>query len=122
MFLTYDEIHDESLARAEPHDPLRDLGHWSPLTAQRLAREEGIEELTEDHWHVLYALRGLYREHGPAASARELIHPLEQEFADSGGRRYLYEMFPRGPITQGSRLAGLPVPPYSVDRSFGWAA
>lgn len=122
MTPTYDEIYDESLRQHKDlNDPMLGLGHWSPRTTEQMARDEGIEELTEEHWQVIYALRSFYREHGPAASAREVIHHLEQEFADHGGRRYLYELFPRGPVSQGSRLAGLPTPPYSSDPSFGWA-
>lgn len=114
-------ISNEELHRQDPEGNLYDLEHWSPLIASKLALEEGIEELTEAHWHVIYVLRNLYRERGPATSARELIHILEQDFMVEGGRRYLYELFPKGPVSQGSRLAGVPAPPYSSDPSFGWA-
>jgi len=113
-----DAKHDE----IDPEGHMYDLEHWSPLIAKKWAQEEGIEELTEDHWHVIYALRNLYRENGAAANARELMHVLEEDFVDAGGSRYLYELFPKGPVSQGSRLAGVPVPPYSSDPSFGWAA
>lgn len=114
-------INDEALQRHDPEGHMYDLEHWSPLTAKQLAEEEGLGELTEAHWHVIYALRNLYREQGRATSAREIMHVLEQDFVDEGGRRYLYELFPKGPISQGSRLAGVPAPPYSSDPSFGWA-
>lgn len=113
-----DAKHDE----IDPEGHMYDLDHWSPLAARQLAREEGIAELTEDHWHVLYSLRNLYREYGGAANAREVLHMLEQDFSDEGGRRYLYELFPKGPVSQGSHLAGVPVPPHASDPSFGWAA
>jgi tRNA 2-thiouridine synthesizing protein E len=109
------------IQRFYPQGNLSGLEHWSPLTAAQRAREEGIEELTEAHWHVIYVLRNHYREEGPARSARELIHLLERDFAAEGGRRYLYELFPKGPVSQGSRLAGVPPPPFSTDPSFGWA-
>jgi len=114
-------INDEALQHYDAEGHMQGLEHWSPLTAQRLARQEGIEELSEAHWHVIYALRVLYMERGRAASAREIIHILEQDFVAEGGRRYLYELFPKGPVSQGSRLAGVPAPPYSSDPSFGWA-
>lgn len=114
-------INDEALNRLDPEGHMYDLEHWSPLTATQLAREEGIKELTEAHWHVIYALRNLYREKGSSANAREVTRMLEQDFIDEGGRRYLYELFPKGPVSQGSRLAGVPVPPYASDPSFGWA-
>jgi tRNA 2-thiouridine synthesizing protein E len=47
------------------------------------------------------------------------MRELDQEFAAEGGRRYLYDLFPRGPILQASRIAGLPLPPGTLDRSFG---
>jgi tRNA 2-thiouridine synthesizing protein E len=107
--------------RVDPLGHMHGLGHWSPLTAARRAHEEGFAELTEAHWHVIYCLRNRYREQGPSRSARELIHVLEQDFVAEGGRRYLYELFPKGPVSQGSRLAGVPPPPFSRDPSFGWA-
>jgi len=114
-------INEQALNHSDPEGYMYDLDHWSPIIATRLAREEGIDELTEAHWHVIYALRNLYRENGRAANVREVMHILERDFADSGGRRYLYEMFPKGPVSQGSRLAGVPVPPGASDPSFGWA-
>lgn len=115
-------INNEALQRLDPEGNLYDLEHWSPLTVKEMARAEGIEELTEAHWHVIYALRNLYRENGRASSAREVMHLLEKDFVEEGGRRFLYELFPKGPVSQGSRLAGVPAPPYSSDPSFGWAA
>lgn len=114
-------INNEALQRLDPEGNLYDLDHWSPLSVKEMAQAEGIDELTEAHWHVIYALRNMYRENGRATSARELMHILEQDFVDEGGRRFLYELFPKGPISQGSRLAGVPAPPYSSDPSFGWA-
>ena len=105
----------------DPEGHMEGLEHWSPLTATQLAREEGIDELTEAHWHVIYVLRNLYREKYRSASAREVIHVLEKDFKDEGGRRFLYELFPKGPVNQGSRLAGVPVPLNASDPSFGWA-
>ncbi len=114
-------IDNEALNRSDPEGHMYGLEHWSPLTAKQLAVEEGLGELTEAHWHVIYVLRNHYRESGRARSAREVMQLLEKDFADEGGRRYLYELFPKGPISQGSRLAGVPAPPYSSDPSFGWA-
>ena len=114
-------INNEALQRQDPEGNMYDLEHWSPLLVKQMAREEGIEELTEAHWHVIYTLRNLYRDNGRATSAREVMHVLEQDFVDEGGRRFLYELFPKGPVSQGSRLAGVPAPPYSSDPSFGWA-
>ena len=108
--------------RADPDGNMFDLERWSPLKVKQMAEQEGIGELTEAHWHVIFMLRNMYREKGLSAHAREVLHVLEQDFIDEGGRRYLYELFPKGPVSQGSRLAGVPTPPHANDPSFGWAA
>ena len=110
----------ESLARIDPEGHLLDLERWSPRVARRHAEEEGIS-LSEEHWAVVYCLRERYRVQGPARSARELAREMDREFASEGGRRYLYQLFPRGPIMQASRIAGVPLPPGTLDLSFGSA-
>ncbi len=109
---------DPRLSQLDPEGHMFGLAPWSPISAQRMADTEGIE-LSEEHWEIIVYLRERYRQHGPAASAREVLHELEEKFCEGRGRRHLYELFPKGPVSQASRLAGLPLPPYSSDPSFG---
>ena len=97
---------------------LEALGPWTKSMANELAAKEGIA-LTPAHWEVIEALRNHYQENGPDASGRSLLHCMGVEFADRGGKQYLYDLFPRGPVNQASRIAGLPLPPHSTDPSFG---
>jgi tRNA 2-thiouridine synthesizing protein E len=97
---------------------LEALGPWSNNIAIELAAKEGIT-MTPAHWEVIDALRNHYQEYGPDSTARSLLQCLESEFADRGGKKYLYDLFPRGPINQACRIAGLPLPPHSSDPSFG---
>ncbi|MCX7169953.1 MAG: TusE/DsrC/DsvC family sulfur relay protein [Proteobacteria bacterium] len=113
-------VNDPNLLSHDPEGHMYDLKHWSREIAQNQARAEGLGELSETQWRVIHALRGLYRKNGRAESARQLVRALETDFAIEGGRRHLYEMFPDGPVTQGSRIAGVPPPPNSSDPSFGW--
>lgn len=106
--------------RARDRDPegyADDLEPWSESVAQARAREEGID-LTDEHWEVIRFLREHFLEHGQVKSGRVMAQMLEERFSHPG-RRHLYELFPNGPVTQGSLLAGVPLPPYTVDRSFG---
>jgi len=114
-------INDPDLIAHDPEGHMYGLKPWSRQIAQIQARLEGLGELSETQWRVVLGLRGLYRKNGRAGNVRQLVRTLEKDFAIEGGHRYLYEMFPAGPITQGSRLAGVPPPPNSNDPSFGWS-
>jgi len=93
--------------------------HWSQEDALAVAREEGLE-LSDDHWEELHALQEYYSRHTEGRiGVRELCDALDEHFHDKGGVKYLYGLFPGGPVAQGCRLAGLDAPPGAVDRGFG---
>lgn len=112
-------INDPDLFSQDPDGNMYDLPHWSRAIAQELASEDGLGVLSEMQWRVIHTLRAMYRKEGKAKSAHQILRTLEDEFSAEGGGRYLYRLFPQGPVTQGSRLAGLPSPAYSGDSSFG---
>ena len=92
---------------------------WCENDAIQMAQQEGIE-LTPDHWRVLQALQEYFVRHEDThVNARKLYDALEEKFHIDGGMKYLYRLFPGGPIAQGGRIAGLPVPAGSTDKSFG---
>ncbi len=111
-------IHAEHLAPCEADAFLANLDDWSETSARNAALSEQLE-LTEERLDALCWLREHHAACGPAANARSLLRAMEASFEHEGGRRYLYELFPRGPISQGCRLAGLPIPPGNTDPSFG---
>lgn len=111
-------IVDQRLDDRDPEGHWAELAHWSPLVANRLAKEDGLT-LEEDHWEVIYCLRERFRKLGPDWTARQMTHELEKDFAAAGGRRFLYALFPGGPLAQGCKLAGLPLPQGTLNRSFG---
>ena len=93
--------------------------HWSQDEALEIARNEGLE-MSRDHWEELNALQEYYsRKDSPHLSVRELRDALDERFHDKGGIKYLYGLFPAGPIAQGCRLAGLEMPAGAVDKGFG---
>lgn len=111
-------IGNQRMQASDPEGHLAGLEHWSPKTASRIAAEEGLE-LGEEHWQVIYCLREHFRDRGPDWTAREMTHQLDHDYADMGGRRFLYGLFPHGPLAQGCRLAGLPLPQGTLSKSFG---
>ncbi|MGD8589256.1 MAG: TusE/DsrC/DsvC family sulfur relay protein [Chromatiales bacterium] len=91
---------------------------WGRGKSAYLAKSEGII-LKDEHWAVIVYLRKHYLQHGLPKNARTLVQALNQHFSAQGGSKYLYVLFPGGPITQGSRLANLPTPASAADISFG---
>ncbi len=108
----------ETLAPCEADAYLNDLEPWNEEQARQMARDEGME-LSDTHMDVICYLRDHFSECGQAPNARTLLRAMEEAYADQGGRKFLYELFPRGPVTQGCRLAGLPTPGGNIDPSFG---
>lgn len=102
-----------------PYAPL----DWTREDAMKAAREENLE-LTDTHWEVIRALQSFYAHHEDTSviSLRELHDALDEHFHPQGGLKYLYTLFPGGPIAQSCRLAGLKAPFMASDRSFGSVA
>jgi len=92
---------------------------WHEDDAVQLAREQGIE-LSADHFEMLGALQDYFIKHDkPNQNIRELHDALDERFHARGGMKYLYQLFPGGPVAQGCSLAGLAVPAGAVNKSFG---
>ncbi|MBK1722257.1 TusE/DsrC/DsvC family sulfur relay protein [Thiocystis violacea] len=104
---------------ATVHDP--DFPHapedWSHTQAEQIAQADGVA-LTDDHWKAIKALQD-YFSRNEQTHVRELHDALDEVFHGQGGIKYLYGLFPGGPVAQGCRLAGLKPPASAVDNSFG---
>lgn len=95
-----------------------DLESWDEAQANAVAAQEGIE-LDKARWEVIHCLRDYYLNQDPPESGRQISDMLDERFADRGGNKYLRRLFPNGPVTQGMRIAGLPLPPHTMDEGFG---
>ena len=101
-----------------PHAP----EGWTTAAAAETAKLEGVP-LGEEHWEVLRALQEYCAKHEPnTIHVREMHDALDEKFHHAGGIRHLYTLFPRGPVAQGCRIAGLKVPAGAIDRGFGSVA
>ncbi len=83
---------------------LVDYKEWDEELAKEIAKEEGIEELTDRHWHVIRFMREEYEKTGQVPTIRRL--------KNAGGipTKELYALFPNGPAKKAARIAGLPKP------------
>ena len=100
-----------------PHAP----SDWSREQAEEVAQTEGLE-LTEAHWEVVRALQELCTQNAePDLNARDLHDALDEHFHAEGGIKYLYQLFPKGPLAQGCLLAGVEPPGGTRDQGMGSA-
>ncbi len=96
----------------------QEIADWNREAGKHIAADEGVE-MTDAHWAVVDFLRDYYQQHGADSSGPDVARALDEAFAGQGGSAYLHPHFPKGPVAQGSRIAGLPVSVGSIDESFG---
>jgi len=98
-----------------PHAP----ADWTREIALTTAQREGLK-LSEDLWEAVRALQQYYAKHEEITiNMRELHDALDEKFHGKGGMKYLYQLFPAGPVAQGCLIAGLKAPAGATDKSFG---
>lgn len=83
---------------------LTDKSKWNKEIAAELAKEVGIDELTEGHWQVIEFLQKDYEENGKLPTIRRV--------KKVGGisTKDLYDLYPEGPLVKAAKVAGLPKP------------
>ncbi|MEA3275033.1 MAG: TusE/DsrC/DsvC family sulfur relay protein [Pseudomonadota bacterium] len=110
------EIMNPSAARKDPEFP-NAPEDWTREKAQAAANGDSIE-LSPNHWETIKALQAFFSQ-GAKPNVRDLHDALEEHFHSNGGLKFLYELFPGGPVAQGCRFAGLEAPAGAADKSFG---
>ena len=82
---------------------ITDASIWDEDLARFLAeKEEGITDLTEDHWKVIHYLNAYYQENESAPLVRKLCKETDFQL------KYIYKLFPHGPAKGACKVAGLP--------------
>jgi len=78
---------------------------WNKEIAQFMAKkDEGIKELSEDHWAVIDYIREYYLEKDLAPMVRKICKTTGFKL------KYIYQLFPSGPAKGAAKIAGLPKP------------
>ena len=83
---------------------IQDPDQWDQAVAADLAKTEGVEDLTDDHWKVVNYLRNYYLEFKIAPMIRKLCKETDFKLKE------IYELFPSGPAKGACKIAGLPKP------------
>ncbi|WP_066634109.1 TusE/DsrC/DsvC family sulfur relay protein [Desulfolucanica intricata] len=83
---------------------LLDPSAWTEELAKAFAKDEGVEEITDEHWKVINYLRDYYAQFQVAPMVRKLCKETGVTL------KHMYELFPSGPAKGACKLAGLPKP------------
>jgi dissimilatory sulfite reductase related protein len=83
---------------------LTDPSQWTEAMGADIARDAGIDPLTDRQWQVIRFMRDRYLATGAAPSIRTLGK------ASGVPVKELYELFPEGPAKLAARIAGIPKP------------
>lgn len=77
---------------------------WNKEVATLIARYDGINLLTDNHWAVVNIIRKNWEEKGMAPMVRTICKETGLKLKD------IFELFPLGPARGACRVAGLPKP------------
>ncbi|MGM0418862.1 MAG: TusE/DsrC/DsvC family sulfur relay protein [Thermodesulfobacteriota bacterium] len=83
---------------------LDDFNNFTEDWVEYVKKEEGIDELTDEHWKVIEILQDYYKKNGIAPMVRVLSKLTGFKL------KYIYELFPSGPGKGACKMAGLPKP------------
>lgn len=79
-------------------------GLWNEEIARALAEQEGIAEMSANHWKIVNFIRTYWKENDLAPPVRLICQELGVSI------REIYKLFTAGPARGACRVAGLPKP------------
>jgi len=83
---------------------MTDPNQWSPEVAEFLAKMEGIETLTPEHWQIIDFCRKTGLASGKAPTLRQITE------GTGVTTKTLFALFPKGPAKKVAKVAGLGKP------------
>jgi len=87
---------------------------WNEEVTRLIATFEGMT-LTDTHWGLVGYVREYHKEHQRHPTMHNLVMSLGKQHGEGYSDRkayekFLYELFPKGPVQTLCKLAGLPKP------------
>ena len=82
---------------------LTDFSQWNESIAKEIAKQEGVDEMSEKHWAVISYLQHQHQNNIPITI---------RKVGSSGVTdiKEFYSLFPNGPLKKASKIAGIPKP------------
>ncbi|TAN49205.1 MAG: TusE/DsrC/DsvC family sulfur relay protein [Methylococcaceae bacterium] len=93
---------------------LADPADWNEAVALVIAERERLA-LDAAHWEIIHFMRAYYRDYHHLPNNRQFTKAVQKTLGpDKGNSRYLYGLFPGGPLRQVCKIGGLPRPPSCI--------
>jgi len=90
---------------------LENLDEWSEALAVEIAKNENLDELTEEHWNIINTAREYFTDNGAVCEPRNFSKIMKERYGnDRSSQKYIYSLFPTGLIKCANKIAGLPRP------------
>lgn len=90
---------------------LEDLSEWSEALAVEIAKNEKVNDLTEEHWDIINLARQYFQENGIVCEPRQFSKKMKELYGkDRSSQKYIYSLFPTGLVKCANKIAGLPRP------------
>jgi len=93
---------------------LQHMDEWSEDFTKELAEQDGIK-LYNDHWELIYYFREYYDDNMTSPTMHTLVHDFggkdKSHHEQKAYEKHIYSLFPRDPVHEICKLAGLPLPP-----------
>ncbi|MBW2622417.1 MAG: TusE/DsrC/DsvC family sulfur relay protein [Deltaproteobacteria bacterium] len=83
---------------------LQGFDSWNEDWVEFVKEQEGISDVTDEHWKVIHMLQEYYEKNGIAPMVRILSKVTGFKL------KYIYELFPSGPGKGACKMAGLAKP------------
>lgn len=91
-----------TVLEVDEHGFMQQTDKWNEDIARAYAVNEGIDELTENHWKVINYLRSYYFANGICPMIKRLVKDVGFTL------KQLYDLFPQGPANSACKWAGIP--------------
>ncbi|MDD3449029.1 MAG: TusE/DsrC/DsvC family sulfur relay protein [Gammaproteobacteria bacterium] len=81
---------------------------WTKEVAGVIAAAEGVE-LSDKAWEIInYMREEFYNNNGNQPNERNMVKHFKDVWGPETSQNSLYQLFPRGPAKQSSKIGGLP--------------
>lgn len=92
---------------------LCNLGDWSEDFTETVAKNDGVD-LYNDHWELILYVRDYYEENQVGPTMHKVVRELGKKNTHFRNQKeyekHIYSLFPRDPMHEICKLAGLPMP------------